>query len=716
MVPIEKEVISYHVFMFPFILEKKEDKSEKRESKRDKKKSGDKKDDGNCPFPNISNKNGWVRINDFANFLNGVDSEKDQELYNQIQYFYDHVQPIIFDQGSKVDGKESDYLVKQYSFEYAKKLTYTITINRKEKEKQNRNTETSPKPDEKIKTFPAIFILKVEKIDLKIYSGNIGILSFQLRNENYKDPEEILLINQFGRRIYPPFLDKNFKEFNLPGNIDTPLQGTQHRELASEIIIEAQELFNGSDKFPVKENFSNSHKITKDLGYYVLPGYISIFLDKAFDKEIYTIRRVLDDRMFVLCWYGSEHLQQLLSLERTNKIKKNKLGLKKELELYSLCDRQFGGFESQGFYRDEFGQSNTLFKVQPDGWNYINNEFWYRFVFVDGQSASVQNDILQNQQMKSHTYDRWIGYNTLIGISRYSFVCVSANQEYLKKAGIRATFLINNMKTIYYEMVQLVLAQRAMVLKYSKEASVVSTTIKNDPKFEDEITGEKVRNLMIDYTIFINRIFHREVTAQEQGIELYDMLQKHLRVEEHAKELEKEIDELHRNADMIEEYNNSKKLDNLTYLGATFLIPSLIFAFLSANLSNPIEKDDSYGHGSWVTGNSWIGHILHNSITDNITLYWATFYHNYKVIAIVSFILIGSYILFKHILDLKIKFNWRGVLLIASFIVFLLLIPIIRTASSLSFVFIFFFLMILYLVVSHFIKKRRDKIQKKVKR
>ena len=71
------------------------------------------------------------------------------------------------------------YEVKPYS----KNSFYTIVSREEEKE----------------------FKLNLDSISLTLFKTGVGILSYQLSNNNYKEFEEIIKINDFGRRIYPPF-------------------------------------------------------------------------------------------------------------------------------------------------------------------------------------------------------------------------------------------------------------------------------------------------------------------------------------------------------------------------------------------------------------------------------------------------------------------------------------------------------------------------------
>jgi Mg2+ and Co2+ transporter CorA len=95
---------------------------------------------------------------------------------------------------------------------------------------------------------------------------------------------------------------------------------------------------------------------------------------------------------------------------------------------------------------------------------------------------------------------------------------------------------------------------------------------------------DRVSNLYKQYIRFVNRIYFREVTAQEQGIEFYDMLQKHMKIESNVKDLDDEIGELHSYTTLIEEQKQNQNIELLTVIGALFILPSFINGFFGMNI------------------------------------------------------------------------------------------------------------------------------------
>ena len=90
-------------------------------------------------------------------------------------------------------------------------------------------------------------------------------------------------------------------------------------------------------------------------------------------------------------------------------------------------------------------------------------------------------------------------------------------------------------------------------------------------KLTDEISG-----LYKEYIRFVNQIYFREVTAQEQGIELYNMIQEKMKIAEQVKDLDGEIEELHNYANLLEQKEQERRIAKITVLGAIFL-PATFF-------------------------------------------------------------------------------------------------------------------------------------------
>ena len=144
---------------------------------------------------------------------------------------------------------------------------------------------------------------------------------------------------------------------------------------------------------------------------------------------------------------------------------------------------------------------------------FVVTDFWYKYVFVDdGGFVTCQNSGMKKELVKQSTYYRWQKLGTLYGVSRYSFVTIT-NME-------AKGFIDVHMRTIYSRMFELVILQRASILRFSGEVTKVSALKEG----HDKELARRIRSLYREYIRFINQIYFQSVTVQDQGIELYDML------------------------------------------------------------------------------------------------------------------------------------------------------------------------------------------------
>lgn len=401
--------------------------------------------------------------------------EDEKVLYNEKNYFYKFVHPILYDEG----GSKS--LIHHFERKEPKlsngNVTYLIkTKNRKEP-----------------------YRLRIDAMNVNLYDTGVGVLLLYLMNEieSQSSPEDILAINQYGRRIMPPFF----------GDI-------QYRdEIAEYLSIEGlqsigdyYEDFNG---YKTTDSWHEASFLTKLI--YELASNIDI-------------EPIIDDRMYVLSWYKNEQF--------ANQFKRN----------------------SQAIFK-----SNNL------------SSFWYRFVFVDGKSVSCQNEDMKASLLNKATYMRWQNLGSLYGVSRYSMV-------YLAGEGV-PDFLLSNFNGVYARMAEIVIVQRATMLRFSGEITNVShLSNKNIPD-----VFERINSVYKEYIRFINQIYHRDITAQDQGIELYAMLHECYKMDDCIKDLDHEFQELHEYVSLNEDRIRNNKATILNYVATVFLPISIITGFFGMN-------------------------------------------------------------------------------------------------------------------------------------
>lgn len=464
--------------------------------------------------------------------------------YSEYNYFYDFVRPSIYDLNKnlfsiteKLSGNNQYEILQHYELHIPNEIKAKYKIRKEKNKWENENTP-------KDKFFE--YILSVDDIILNVYKTGVAIITFHLENWETNDENDILKINQFGRRITPPFISskglKSVKGSELADEVG--LQFFKEDSCIESLI----ENFERNDETP---KLYLNNKIEKP---FLLPIFIRALLPNCnfFDsyeeihKEGIFIYPVIDDRMFVLSWYGNTTIA-------------SKLTRKSDLSI----------IKAKNLQRSEW-------EIYPETVNYEDDEYWYKYLFIDSGLKTCQNDKMTQEMLKKHGYYRWSNFNTFYGVSRYSFVCITNDYEKLKKDG--AGYIPNHIRSMYYKMVELSLIQRASILRFSDEVTEVSTL-----KPEEGLI-ERIDDLYKNYIRFINKIYFREITAQEQGIELYNLIQQHFNLERDVKDLDNEIQELYNYALLYEQQESQKAINRITILGALFFIPTFILSYYGTNI------------------------------------------------------------------------------------------------------------------------------------
>ena len=464
---------SYHIFYFPFKWAKKEVPEGTMTQLTD--------------FSQIRflNNGKWVRPavaesqeNDGNKTYKNNVSLDAQVLYNEKNYYFRFVHDVLYDSG---DGNDNLVMHFERKEPQEKDVRYFIKVSGREKP----------------------YSLKVDAININLYKTGVGMMSFYLRNddESQCDTRDILNINQYGRRILPPF----WSEVNAE----------KRQELSEYLEI------SGLDTEISKEDFKS---YTVDEPWTATSMLDSLLKDLT---DNLTLTPVIDDRMFVMSLYKNDDMSGL-SLSAA----------------------------------DAYCNPSSLF-----------SEFWYKYLFVDTWSPTCQNNEMRRDLLRAHTYLRWQDWNSLYGVSRYSFV-------YLTNSGV-SSYLVDYFMTTYARMMEIALVQRASVLCFSNEV----TTLTKRGDWTLEKLSEHVDSLNEEYIRFINRMYFKELTSQDQGVELYGMIRQNLDIDSYVEELKDEIEKLHDTISFKVERSRNEKAETLNFMAAILLPVSIVTGFWSMNLS-----------------------------------------------------------------------------------------------------------------------------------
>ena len=519
-------VYSYHTFLFPFIWNGSGKESMEKFEKA------------------INTSTHWIRT-DWGNDkgwtvnrdkLPGSLQEDKFIAYSRYQYFTDPARDLIFGAGGNV--------VHNFSFA--------------PEDLQIKNNASYV-----IKKDSECFKLSINAITLKIVDTGVAVMAYELeyyglKNINGKtqisrEIDDVYKINEYGRRIFLPYLTM--------GNHAVAADKVELRINLSEskksICYKPREyldsLKNDSNDFYNKLSLSHVTNIVKDV---IMFGKDDI---KSHELKKRYIKPIIDDRMFVCCIVCDPNLSN---------------------ELKSFDDKT-GDYLYLSDYKEKQLDENSNDTQQ----SLSSKLYSLMYVDVSPEYASCQSRVMRRQILKNSIYDRWIEYGTIYGVSHHAFTCVTGDpQEFPSITEI----VINPFLTQYVELVKIALIQRATILAFSKHASDLANGFSGDG-IASEITLNKIRTLSERYAKAHNQVFLFEVTAQEQGVELFEMIEKQLYVERNKGFLDSQLKNLYDVADSIGEKMERKEERRLNIMLAAFALPGLILSVLQLILPMVVD-------------------------------------------------------------------------------------------------------------------------------
>lgn len=329
---MQERIISQHIFMFPFRIS---NQGEKENSPADIR----------SVFHEFRN-SGWKYKS-----YNPTDSAAN---YNEYFYFHEYIRKAIFE--TRASGKIEECLEKGA----AEVISYYF--ERETGEDSQMVIHIKDDPDNPDTLGP--YKLRIDHLSLRLFETGIGIISIEVLNHDYEKIQDVLCINDFGRRLYPQFLaEPEFGDLN-------PTKGSF---LADRIEFQCKDF--QSDETLLFENY---FKQELQVAEYMRKLTGIHFLEK------FKYVPILDDRMYTVCWYGSDWWSRKLA---------------------------------------EMNEETGEFA-------YKSSDEWYKFIFVDGKNVGCAPGEMKTELIKKHTYSRWASGGSFFGVTRYSLMCLT-NQEFL---------------------------------------------------------------------------------------------------------------------------------------------------------------------------------------------------------------------------------------------------------------------------------------------
>lgn len=266
-------------------------------------------------------------------------------------------------------------------------------------------------------------------------------------------------------------------------------------------------------------------------------------------KNYTRIETALDDRMFVACYYrNSDFVDDMREWDEEN-------------YRYLTHAKEMTPFDNEN-------NMNAAHRL-------------YTMMYVDGNGICCHSrSMLQDLLSDEHIYTRWLEYGwgedvkeqneneqkkkkvfvgTITGFSEYTMISVA------KKP---LPHLINAFLTQYVEMAILSLAQRSSLLSFEYMISEYAHG-----------RSYNVEDIHKRYILFQSQMLLNEVTSQQQGLELYELLKKNLMIEKEKSEIKEQIEGSFEHENYIHDKKENRMLLLISFLGIVELARTLVDLF-----------------------------------------------------------------------------------------------------------------------------------------
>lgn len=390
-----------------------------------------------------------------------------------------------------------------------------------------------------IETNENKYRLKIDAIRLRIYNTGIGMIVYELENHDHKTTlEDVNKINDYGRRLYMSYVNSTDQTDHKP---------TMYfcSACANNLLITSSEDendFDGkNDKVVLTAQISGIENFVPENEQ--LPIIVTRFIPFSVD-----ISPVIGDRMYVACICQNADLMEELS----------------------AWDNKSGNYA--------FLEKSNLRSLEEDN----ATTQLYRLIFVDGNGISCYNRNMMINLLSDHLYTRWIEYpvgnwssGSVYGITEYSIVCLKGNFN---------DFTVPAFLCEYIRMAELVLAQRASLLMFEGLLSDCSLGLRNIRKVEEK------------YILFQSQLLLREISPEQQPIEVYNELLESSFIIQQSEQIEKQIQNLFE----LENYKATTRESRVLFLLAILGLAE-VFGFIKDLIS---QKLPFWGYLTW--GSIWV--------------------------------------------------------------------------------------------------------------
>ena len=197
----------------------------------------------------------------------------------------------------------------------------------------------------------------------------------------------------------------------------------------------------------------------------------------------------------------------------------------------------------------------------------------YALIYIDPTSSSCQSEDMIQELLTRSVYPRWIDCGTIHAVTHHSLIGLAGSDC--------PDHVINAFLTLYVEMAILVQAQRASIILFQNFATELTKGLEQDNNKVDQNIINNLLNLQERYISFQNQLLFFEVTPEEQGVEVYNMLTKAMYIDEEKRELKEQLDGLYTATNANQDNNFNK----YALIFAAISLPIVILTYVYDTLS-----------------------------------------------------------------------------------------------------------------------------------
>jgi hypothetical protein len=407
------------------------------------------------------------------------------DTYNTFQFFTDAARDLAFGRKPQGDPQLARHFELLPFGQSLKDCHYIIDW-----------TEQASRTDPSAPPKHYRYDLDLVRIRLITYNTFVSILVLETeyRQPDHHELEDILRINEYGRRICYPYL-----HLDLVRTL-TDTQPHGHPRVADSITITGLQ---PADQ-PVKADFifqSSSESWTEQLEFQYVMEPLKIILSRwtngheatssvrqAIEAPAgttgFVVQPVMDSRMFVCCLYR---------------------------------DDEFSTAATK--YDDHLGRYAALSPRAED--DAVANAF-YAFAFIDAGRPTCQNRALRAQRLAACVYDRWGDDKVLHAVTDRSFVALVSQSDPTMDFAVIRPF-----RSTHLDMVIFALAQKASIMQMSHRAADLADQF-DKVSAADNTESSLIALLERKNALMQNQVILSEVTTMVQGREMFTLMRDQL--------------------------------------------------------------------------------------------------------------------------------------------------------------------------------------------